>query len=345
MSKSTDLSIELGSAARGVRRRFVWLAVLCVVLFAADVVLGSEGVVWGDVWRGGSLAQKLVLYYRLPKAAVAVLAGAALSVSGVLMQTVFRNPLAGPYILGVSSGASLGVALFLLGMPMIGAAGVAMDLGIALSAWLGAAAVLLVVLAVSSRLKDIMAVLILGMMLSSAAAAFVDLLQYFSSESALKGFVVWAMGSLAVGSVEQIAVMGGCVAVGLVLAAGSVKGLDMLLLGERYAQSMGLNVTRSRLVVFAATSLLAGGVTAFCGPIAFVGIAVPHLARMWFRTSAHRVLLPASALLGAAVVLLCDAVAGVPFSDTVLPINTITSLVGIPVVIWVVVRSRRNKIM
>lgn len=327
------------------RQKFLWLILLCVVLFAADVVLGSQGVVWADLWTDGSLAQKLVLHYRLPKALVAVLAGAALSVSGVLMQTVFRNPLAGPYILGVSSGASLGVAVFLLGMPMLGAAGVALNLGVALSAWIGASVVLLVVLAVSSRLKDIMAVLILGMMLSSAAAAFVDLLQYFSSESALKGFVVWAMGSLAVGSLDQIVIMAFCVVGGLVLAAWSVKGLDMLLLGERYAASMGLNVTRSRLLIFGATSLLAGGVTAFCGPIAFVGIAVPHLARMWFRTSAHRILLPASAVLGAAVVVLCDVVAGLPFSDTVLPINTITSLVGIPVVVWVVIHSRRNKIM
>lgn len=327
------------------RQKFLWLILLCIFLFGLDVVLGSQGVVWGDLWRDGSLSQKLVLHYRLPKALVAVLAGSALSVSGVLMQTVFRNPLAGPYILGVSSGASLGVAVFLLGMPMLGAAGVAMNLGVALSAWIGASAVLLVVLAVSSRLKDIMAVLILGMMLSSAAAAFVDLLQYFSSESALKGFVVWAMGSLAVGSIDQIVIMTVCVVGGLALAAGSIKGLDMLLLGERYASSMGLNVTRSRLLIFAATSLLAGGVTAFCGPIAFVGIAVPHLARMWFRTSAHRVLLPASAVLGAAVLLLCDVVAGVPFSDTVLPINTITSLVGIPVVVWVVIHSRRNKIM
>lgn len=326
------------------RVKFIIIISLCVVLFVADLLLGSMSVAWGEVMDAGSLAQNLVLNYRLPKALVALMVGVALPVSGVLMQTVFRNPLAGPYILGVSSGASLGVALFLLGSPIMGA-GLAMDLGVALSAWVGAAVVLVVVLAVSVRLKDIMAVLILGMMLSSAAAAFVDLLQYFSSESALKGFVVWAMGSLTSSSSTQIWIMAVAIVAGLIISVGSIKSLDVLLLGENYARSMGLDVTRSRLVIFAATSLLAGGVTAFCGPIAFVGIAVPHVARMMFRTSSHRVLLPASAAVGVAVMLACDIIAGVPFSDMVLPINTITALFGIPVVVLVVVRSRRNKIM
>ncbi|MEG1037462.1 MAG: iron ABC transporter permease [Mucinivorans sp.] len=322
-----------------------WLVILlCLVLFVADVLLGSLDFRWSELLVDGSLAQRIVFDYRLPKALVAVLVGVALPVSGVLMQTVFRNPLAGPYILGVSAGASLGVALFLLGSPLIGI-GLASDLGVALSAWLGASVVLVIVLAVSVRLKDIMAVLILGMMLSSAAAALVDLLQYFSSENALKGFVMWAMGSLTSSSSEQIWIMTVCVILGVGAAVASIKVLDVLLLGENYARTMGVNLTRARLVIFAATSLLAGGVTAFCGPIAFVGIAVPHVARMVFRTASHRRLIAASALIGVAVMLFCDIVAGMPFSDTVLPINTVTALFGIPIVILVVVRSRRNKIM
>lgn len=326
------------------RGKFLIIISLCAVLFVLDVLLGSLDFAWGDLWVEGSLAQKIVVNYRLPKAVVAVLVGVALPVSGVLMQTVFRNPLAGPYILGVSSGASLGVALFLLGSPLLGV-GLALDLGLALSAWIGAAVVLAVVLVVSARLKDIMAVLILGMMLSSAAAAFVDLLQYFSSESALKGFVVWAMGSLTSSSVSQIWIMTAAIVLGVGVSVVSIKSLDVMLLGENYARSMGLNVTRWRLIIFGATSLLAGGVTAFCGPIAFVGIAVPHVARMVFKTSAHKILLPASAAVGVAVMLACDIIAGVPFSDIVLPINTVTALFGIPVVILVVVRSRRGKIM
>lgn len=326
------------------RSRFTILAILCVVLFVADVLLGSLTISWKDLFEEGSLAQNIVFNYRLPKAVVAVLVGIALPVSGVLMQTIFRNPLAGPYVLGVSSGASLGVAIFLLGSPILGL-GLAADLGLALSAWIGAAAVLLIVLAVSARMKDIMAVLILGMMLSSAAAAFVELLQYFSTESALKGFVLWSMGSLSASSVGQIWIMGVCTLAGLAISIGSIKALDAMLLGENYARTMGLNVARWRLVIFGATSLLAGGVTAFCGPIAFVGIAVPHMARMVFRTSSHRLLLPASILVGVAVMLMCDILAGVPMSETVLPINTVTALFGIPIVILVVMRSGRNKIM
>ncbi|MEF9950308.1 MAG: iron ABC transporter permease [Mucinivorans sp.] len=326
------------------RGKFLTIIALCLVLFVADLLLGSLDVRWSDLVHSGSLAERIVFTYRLPKALVAVLVGVALPVSGVLMQTVFRNPLAGPYILGVSSGASLGVALFLLGSPLLGV-GLASDLGVALSAWIGASLVLVLVLAVSVRLKDIMAVLILGMMLSSAAAAFVDLLQYFSNESALKGFVLWSMGSLSSSGSTQIWIMAVCTLIGMTAAVVSIKKLDVLLLGENYARSMGVNLSRTRLVIFGATSLLAGGVTAFCGPIAFVGIAVPHVARMVFRTSAHGVLLAASALIGIAVMLFCDIASGMPFSDTVIPINTVTALFGIPVVVLVVVRSRGNKIM
>lgn len=317
-----------------------------LLLAAADIMVGSTGVVWPF---GGAtdneIVRRILLDFRLPKTAVALLAGAALSAGGLLMQTLFRNPLAGPYVLGVSSGASLGVALFLLGLPVLGTAGIARDIGVAAAAWLGAAAILLLVMAVSSRIRDIMAVLILGMMFGSAATAFVDLLQYFSSDSALKNFVIWSMGSLGGLSHGQLLILTLCVAGGLVMAALSVKPLNLLLLGEGYARSMGVSVKRVRLLLFLATALLAGSVTAFCGPIGFVGIAVPHVARMLFRRADHRVLLPASVLIGANLMLFCDMVSQLPGTELILPVNTITALLGIPVVVMVVVNSKRGRVM
>lgn len=327
------------------RRKFAILFLLVVGLFVADLLLGSVFISFDDLFSvSDSAARRILLNYRLPKAIVAVIAGSALSLSGVIMQTIFRNPLAGPYVLGVSSGASLGVAIFLLGAPIL-SVGVALDFGIAFSAFIGAALILFIVLAVSVRLRDIMAVLILGMMLSSAAAAFVDVMQYFSDQSALKGFVIWAMGSLGGASVTQICIMSVAVLMGFIIAVGYIKSLDAMLLGESYARTLGLRVQRVRLWLFVATSLLAGAVTAFCGPIAFVGIAVPHVARMLLGTSAHRPLILGSVLVGSAMMLLCDIIASVPGSDIVLPINTVTSLFGIPIVIMVVVRSGRGKIM
>lgn len=323
------------------RLRFAIFTILMIVLAVVDVLLGSVGVTLDQMMESGSVAQHILLDFRLPKAAVAILTGFALSSSGLLMQTIFRNPLAGPYVLGVSSGASLGVAIFLLGAPLLGI-GLARDMGVAISAWIGAAAILLVVMVVSARIKNIMAVLILGMMFGSAAGAFVDLLQYFSSDAALKGFVIWAMGSLGGVSDVQLLILTLCVVVGMVLCVMVVKPLNLMLLGESQARTMGVNLGRVRTLVFVATSLLAGGVTAFCGPIAFVGIAVPHVARMIFRSADHRVLLPASMLIGADTMLLCDVISQMPGSDMVLPINTITAIFGIPVVVMVVINSRRG---
>lgn len=315
------------------------LCVLLLVLFVGDLLLGSLVVDLSQVWQSGSVANAILFDFRLPKALTALMAGVALALSGLLMQTIFRNPLAGPYVLGVSSGASLAVAIFMLGAPVLGV-GFLGQIGIVTAAWVGSAAILLLVLAVSSRLRDIMAVLILGMMLGSAASAFVDLLQYMSSEAALKGFVLWAMGSLGGLSPMQLGIMAGAVLVGVIISISCIKGLDLLLLGENYARSMGLSVQRMRLVVFVATSLLAGSVTAFCGPIAFVGIAAPHIARMFLGSATHRVLAPGSMLVGANMMLLCDILSGLPFMDMVLPINTVAALMGIPVVIMVVINNR-----
>ena len=254
------------------------------------------------------------------------------------MQTLFRNPLAGPYVLGISSGASLGVALFILGAPLLGVAGggAFATLGIAGAAWLGAAAVLVVIAAVGRRIRDIMVILILGMMFSSGVGAVVQILQYLSREEALKSFVIWTMGSLGDVTTGQLALLLPAVGLGLVLSVAVVKPLNLLLLGEQYARTMGLNVRRSRQTIFLSTTLLAGTVTAFCGPIGFVGLAVPHVARMLFRNADHRVLMPGAALTGIVVLLLCDIVS----KWLTLPVNTITALLGIPIVVWVVVRNQ-----
>ena len=320
------------------------LSVAAVVLFAVDLSVGSVAIPLRDVWAaltGGDVAAstaKIVCGIRLLKAVTAVIAGAALAVSGLQMQTLFRNPLAGPYVLGISSGASLGVALFILGIPLLGSFGGTLfsSLGIAGAAWVGSAAILAVIAAVSRRIKDIMVILILGMMFSSGVGAVVQILQYLSREESLKSFVVWTMGSLGDVTADKLWLLAGAAAVGAVVAVVCVKPLNLLLLGEHYARTMGLDVRRTRLLVFLSTTLLAGTVTAFCGPIGFVGLAVPHVARIIFRNADHRVLLPASALTGVVTLLVCDICS----KWLALPVNTVTALLGIPVVVWVVVRNK-----
>lgn len=314
---------------------FIMLSALTAVLFCVDLSVGAVSIPVADVWAaltGGDCPDAtafIVRNIRLIKAVVALLTGAALSVSGLQMQTLFRNPLAGPYVLGISSGASLGVALVVL-------AGMSSSIGIAGAAWVGAAAVLIVIAAVGHRIKDIMVILILGMMFSSGVGAVVQILQYLSEEESLKAFVIWTMGSLGDVTGTQLAVLAPAVVVGLILAVATIKPLNLLLFGEEYAVTMGLNLRRSRLLLFLSTTLLAGTVTAFCGPIGFIGLAMPHVARMLMRDSDHRVLIPATALAGGAVLLLCDIISKL----FTLPINAITALLGIPVVVWVVLRNK-----
>lgn len=314
---------------------FAKLAALTLFLFLLDLAVGAVAVPLGDVWAaltGGDCPRataKIILNIRLIKAVVALLAGAALSVSGLQMQTLFRNPLAGPYVLGISSGASLGVALVVL-------AGFGSSIGIAGAAWLGAALVLVVIAAVGHRIKDIMVILILGMMFSSGVGAIVQILQYLSKEESLKAFVIWTMGSLGDVTFDQLAVLVPSIIAGLLLAVVTIKPLNLLLFGEEYAVTMGLNIRRSRGLLFLSTTLLAGTVTAFCGPIGFIGLAMPHVTRMLFRNSDHRVLVPGTVLSGAAVLLLCDLVSKM----FTLPINAITALLGIPIVVWVVLRNK-----
>lgn len=317
-------------------------AIAVVILTALQLFTGSTSLHPSEVWQAlvspsAATAQvsRIVLDIRLVKALTALLAGAALGVSGLEMQTLFRNPLAGPYVLGVSAGASLGVALMMLGGSVLG---LSVTIPTATAAWVGAAAVLLLIAVASRRVNDIMVILVLGMMFSSGISAVVEILQYLSHDEALKSYVIWTMGSLSDVTYPQLGVLAPAVGVGLILAFAAVKALNLLLLGETYALTMGLDLRRARLTLFASTILLAGTVTAYCGPIGFIGLAMPHVSRMLTGTSDHRILLPATLLVSAAVLSACDLVA----RSGMLPLNAITSLVGIPVVGWIVLRNRLN---
>ena len=329
---------------------FVLLGVAFVALAIADMLIGSEPIpvreivssLWGDV----SVEYETIIFkIRMPKVIVAIFAGMALSASGLLMQTLFRNPLAGPYVLGINSGASLGVALFTLAMPMIAAQTPWLyDMGLTGMAWIGSAAILLMVMVLSRRIRNISVILILGMMLGSAISAVVGILQYMGTEESLKAFVVWTMGSLSNVTTEQLYIFVPVVTVGLVLSLVAIKSLNMLLMGESNARTLGLRVGMSRTIIFIATTLLAGAVTAYCGPIGFVGLAMPHLARMTFRTSDHRTLMPAAMLWGAVAMLLCCLLCDlIARYSIMLPVNTITALLGVPIIIFVVLRNRNRQ--
>jgi iron complex transport system permease protein len=326
------------------------LIILSFLFFIIDLLFGSVNIPYGEfidiVVNNNSQSgfYSTISDFRLPKAIVATLAGAALAVSGLQMQTIFRNPLAGPYILGISSGAGLGVALLIIGFPGIAAVSYAVifsQWAVAAAAWLGAALVLVVIMLVSIRIRDIMTILIFGMMFGSAASALISIMQYFGADSSVKSFVVWTMGNLGGVTNSQLQVMFPVITAGLLLVFLLPKNLNVLLLGENYARTMGLNVFRTRLLVFLSTSLLAGTVTAFCGPIGFIGIAVPHIARLVFRTANHFILIPGSVLLGVNVMLVSDIVSQLPGSGEVLPINSITALIGIPIVIWIIFRNQK----
>lgn len=313
------------------------LGVAMVLLFGLDVCRG------GTEWMAplGTMPEmdRLILHdIRLPKAITAILAGASLSVAGLIMQTLFRNPLAGPYTLGVSSGASLGVALLTMlgGVSGLVVSGSAVSLPIA--ACVGATLVLLLVMSVSKRVKNNVSLLIVGIMFGAIAGALVTLLQQFANPDALKLFIVWTMGSLSSVGWSDMELLVPILLLGTVFVLLSLKPLNGLLLGEDYARGLGIHVGRTRLFIVLATGLLAGGVTAFCGPIAFIGVAVPHLARGIFRTSNHRVTIPASALIGACLLLICDTLCSL-FVHT-LPISTVSALFGAPVIIWIIMKNK-----
>ena len=322
----------------------LFIAFICLLagLFALDICSGSVWLLSDGLWTKGegftNLGQQLFINLRLPRAITAILAGAALSVSGLMMQTLFRNPLAGPYILDVSSGAGLGVALVTMGATMGGFRLLAMgQIATAAAAVLGALAVLLLVLAVARKVKNNVSLLIVGMMIGSIAGALVNLIQNFANPDALKLFIVWTLGSLSSVGWTELLILAVVILIGAVLVLFLVKPLNGLLLGENYARSLGVQVEQTRTLIVIATCLLAGGITAFCGPIAFVGVAVPHIARGIFRTSNHRITAAASALIGANLLLICDILCNA-FTYP-LPISTMSALFGAPIIIWIIVRK------
>ena len=328
---------------------FLGLLVLLIVCFLANISLGSVSIPFKDVLMSllGAIdnesQQYIIRNYRLPKAITAIIVGSGLGVSGLLMQTLFRNPLAGPFVLGISSGASLGVAIIILGAAFGGTLATLLlsKWSIVIAASLGSFLVLLSVLIVSTRVRDTMAILIIGLMFGSITAAVVSVLSYFSSAEQLQQYIFWGFGSLGNLSWNEVFILFVIYAIGIFLSILSIKTLNTLLLGENYAKSLGLNLKRNRLIIILATSLLAGTITAFAGPIAFIGLAIPHLTRQLLYTANHKTLLIAVFLVGAIVMLICDSIAQLPTSDYTLPINAITSLFGAPIVIWLLVRKRK----
>ena len=336
-------------------RRLVIVALIGVLLgaFLLSLALGSVRIPLGDVVQIllGEAPTKatwatIVLNFRLPKALTAILAGGALAVSGLQMQTLFRNPLADPYILGVSSGASLGVALVMLSTgaaatKVVGSLGLYGDLGLIIAASLGAALIMGLVLLAARWVQSMLTLLILGLMVGYLTSALVSLLIYFSLPERIQTFSLWGAGSFGGVTWGQLQVFAPIILIGLTIAHFLSKSLNALLLGDTYAKSMGVNVQQTRRWIIVSAALLAGATTAFCGPIGFLGVAVPHLCRTIFNTADHRVLIPTSLLLGAAVALLADLIAQLPGSQTVLPINVITSLFGVPVILWMLLRQQQ----
>ncbi|MGN0236228.1 MAG: FecCD family ABC transporter permease [Paludibacteraceae bacterium] len=316
---------------------YILLSISLLCLFVLDLCGGSIWLnplsLFGD--HSHDLTRQILLNLRLPKALTALMAGIGLSVSGLLMQTLFRNPLAGPYTLGVSSGASLGVALVTMcGLSL----GIASTLTTFVAAILGAALVLLLVMAVSRRVRSNVSLLIVGMMFGSIAGALVNLIQNFANPDSLKLFIVWTLGSLSNVTWQQIPVLLVITITGMLICLFLMKPLNGMALGEDYARGLGIRVERTRLWIVVATGLLAGGITAYCGPIAFIGVAVPHIARGIFRTSNHRLTLPATALIGANILLLCDFVCSV-FTYP-LPISTVSALFGAPIIIYIILTHK-----
>ncbi len=330
---------------------YTGLSIGLLLLFVVDLLTGAALLPVADVWSaltGSSgvpdYVQAVVLNFRLPKAIAALLAGMALSVSGLQMQTIFRNPLADPYVLGISSGSGFGVALFVLGSGFWGVSSLlwVQNLGMTLAGWMGAFVMLAVITAVSARLRDTMSMLVMGIMVGGAVSALVGVMQYFSEATALKTYVLWTMGSFSAIAPEQLLLMAPAILLGLFGAFVTIKWLNALMLGDNYAQSMGIHIKHTRTLLLLISGLLAGTVTAFCGPIGFIGIAVPHVARMIFGTANHKTLMPATMLIGGSVMLLSDILSQLPLSGGVLPINTITALLGIPVIITIIFRNQRG---
>lgn len=330
---------------------FISLAIIVLLAFVLQLLLGSVQIPFSQVMAvltGHQIENEtwgnIIIQSRLPGALAALFAGAGLSVSGLQMQTLFRNPVAGPFVLGISAGASLGVAVFILAASVFGLAPqthVISGWGIIIAASLGAVAIFLINFILSFRLNDVVAILIIGLMIGGGISAIIEIMQSFSSNEALKNFVLWSFGSFRYVGLSQVPYLIFIVSIGCIFSFFLSKPLNLLLLGDTYAASSGLNIRPAKIMIVFCTSILAGCITAFCGPIGFVGLAVPHVARPLFKTADHKVLIPACILLGAAICCLCNVLATSPGSEYVLPVNAVTSLLGAPVVIWVILKQKK----
>lgn len=323
---------------------YIFLIALLLLLFAADVALGSVYISLLEIWDSflgapDSTNHYIITQLRLPRAIMAVLTGAGLAIAGMLMQTLFRNPLAGPFVLGISSGAGLGVAISIMGGSLLGLSLIS-GFGIIASSILGSLAVFLLIILISLRIKDTMGLLIIGLMVGSLSSALVGILQYFSPSEQLRRYVFWGLGSLSNLSWNELGLITILILMSLAGLLFIIKPLNALLLGETYARSLGINLKQTRWIIIAITCILAGSITAFAGPIAFIGLAVPHIARMLLSSMDHKKLIPLVIIIGASLLLACDIVAQIPFSNYSLPINAVTSLVGAPLVIWLIVKKR-----
>jgi len=322
-----------------------------LVLFITNISLGSISIPLKEIFNllSGGVASKsswetIIISYRLPKAITAILVGSGLSISGLLMQTLFRNPLAGPFVLGISSGASLGVALLILGSSVFGGfflVAIYSNWALAIAASAGSFLVLSAVIIAANRVRNTMSILIIGLMFGSLTSAVISVLAFFSEAEQIQQYLFWSFGSLGNLTWTELSVFGIIYLVGILGTFSIIKPLNSFLLGENYAKSLGINIKKSRNIILLITSILTGVITAFSGPIAFVGLAVPHIAKMIFSTSNHKILLPAVALIGAIILLICDSIAQLPTSEFTLPINAITSLFGAPVVIWLLIRKKK----
>ena len=333
------------------KKHFILLSVLLIVLFFLNISLGSVSIPFKEIFYTliGDTSikdswQTIVLDFRVPKAITAILVGSGLSICGLLMQTLFRNPLAGPFVLGISSGASLGVALLILGSSIFGGFLITSSISnwsLAIAASLGAFLVLFAVIMAANSIRNTMSILIIGLMFGSLTAAVIAVLVYFSEATQIQQYLFWSFGSLGTLSWSELSVFGSIYLVGVLACLSIIKPLNSFLLGENYAKSLGINIKKSRTIILVITSLLTGVITAFSGPIAFIGLAVPHIAKMLFTTSNHKILIPASAIIGGIVLLICDGIAQLPTSEFTLPINAITSLFGAPIVIWLLLRKKK----
>lgn len=337
---------------RSTNIKFIILTIGLFLFVLLNISLGSENIPLKSIVYGVLGIEEIkeswhyiIFNYRLPSVISAILVGSGLSISGLLMQTLFRNPLAGPFVLGISSGASLGVALLILGASFFGigfSAFAFSSLGIAIAASSGAFIVMLIIMIVAQKIKNTMSILIIGLMFASLTTAIISILAYFSTAQELQQFQFWSFGSLRNLSWNELSLFFIIYVFGIISVIFIVKPLNALLLGENYAKSLGVNLKRTKNITLLITALLTGVITAFSGPIAFIGLAVPHLAKMVFNSSNHKILLPASFIIGAIVMLFSNIIAELPNSANTLPINAITSMIGAPIVIWLLIRKRNT---